>query len=132
MDAQLKPHGIIGISPLRCEPLIGEKYEFSYQDPKFGSTGAIKAKNCYDIKHCDLTLAYLPKPKDGAKQSYGTIWEIGAAFMYGKHVIVVSDDEHVQRHPLLGGAADWKLDTLEEAADVLIGILGGYNGGKNV
>lgn len=130
--AKLAEHSIIGISPLRCEPIVGRKYKLVYDDPKFGTPKAIKAKNAFDLRNCDITLAYLPIPAEGKKQSYGTIWEVGAAHMLNKSTIIVTDDKFVAQHPLLGGAADWCLDDLNEALDVCIGILGGYNGGKNV
>lgn len=132
IDSKLKPHNIIGISPLRCEPIIGKKYELVYDDPKFGTPKAILAKNCYDLRNCDLTLAYLPRALNEQRPSYGTVWELGGAAMLNKSTILVTDDPYVIKHPLMGGAASWLLADLNEAVDVCIGILGGYNGGKNV
>src|SRR5665213_3305951 len=57
----LEEVGIRGISPLRCEPLIGAVYGENYnQDPRFGTSRAIKAKNFMDVQRADLTLAYFP------------------------------------------------------------------------
>lgn len=67
MTARLAPHGIIGISPLRCEPMVGERYDLHYQDPCFGTPEAILAKNFLDLRACDLTLAYLPPPPEVAE-----------------------------------------------------------------
>lgn len=64
MTARLAPHGIVGISPLRCEPLVGDRYDLHYADPCFGVPSAILAKNFLDLRKCDLTLAYLPKPPE--------------------------------------------------------------------
>ena len=50
---ELEPHGIIGISPLRCEPIHGETYEAGYPDERFGTARAIMSKNLFDVKACD-------------------------------------------------------------------------------
>ena len=122
---------IVGISPLRCEPLIGHRYNLDYPDPRFGLPRAIAAKNKHDVQNCDITLAYLPAEM-GATISLGTIGEIFWADAYDKQVILVSDHPKILQHPVVDAAVDWKLGTLEEAADVCIGVLGGYVGGKNV
>ena len=132
VDLKLRDLGIIGVSPLRCEPLIGERYTAEHPDPRFGVPRAIAAKNLFDVRSCDITLAYLPKPAPGRKQSYGTIVEVAWARAFGKQVILVSDDPFVLAHPVIDACVDWKLGTLAEAIDVCIGVLGGYTGGKNV
>jgi nucleoside 2-deoxyribosyltransferase len=60
MTARLAPHGIACISPLRCEPMIGDRYDVAYADPCFGTPEAIVGKNFLDLRACDLTLAYMP------------------------------------------------------------------------
>jgi nucleoside 2-deoxyribosyltransferase len=129
---RLKEHGITGISPLRCEPLIGERYGVQYSDPKFGTARAIGSKNIFDVRNCDLTLAYLPKLPDGRHQSYGTIAELAWAFALGRPAILVTDDQEIAEHPVLNSCAGWLLSSLDDAVDVAIGILDGYCGGKNV
>lgn len=131
VDNKLKDHGIVGISPLRCEPLIGERYTAEYPDPRFGTPRAIAAKNRFDVHNCDITLAYLPKEME-TNISLGTLGEIFWADMADKQVILVSDHPKVVGHPVIDAAVDWKLTTLDEAIDVIIGVLGGYTGGKNV
>lgn len=130
----LASFGLVGISPLRCEPLIGPRYTANYSDPKFGLPHAIKAKNSYDVRSCDITLAYLPKLMDGVPhQSYGTIIELAWAHAYGKLVVLVTTDPEVREHPVINASSDWVLDDLEEAIEVCAGILGGYTSrGKNV
>ena len=129
-DAKLKDHGIVGISPLRCEPIHGERYTEAYPDPRFGTPRAIAAKNRFDVMNCDITLAFLPASMPSI--SLGTVGEIFWADMAGKQVILVSDHPKVITHPVIDAAVDWKLSTLDEAIDVCIGVLGGYTGGKNV
>lgn len=132
VDDKLQEHGIVGISPLRCEPLLGLTYGAGTPDPRFGVARAIAAKNKFDVDNCDITLAFLPKPAPGRHASYGTLGEIFWADRAGKQVILVSDDPDILIHPVIDAAVDWKLSTLDEAIDVCIGVLGGYTGGKNV
>jgi nucleoside 2-deoxyribosyltransferase len=123
---------IIGVSPLRCEPIIGERYLPQYEDERFGTSRAIGSKNFFDVRNCDLTLAYLPKPAPGRHQSYGTIIELAWAYALGKPAIVVTDDPDVANHPVVQACAGWLLTNLDDAVDTIVGILGGYTGGKNV
>lgn len=67
MIARLAPHGIVGISPLRCEPMVGERYDLHYADPCFGTPAAILGKNFLDLRACDFVLAHLPTPPEIAE-----------------------------------------------------------------
>lgn len=122
---------ITGVSPLRCEPLHGERYTEGSMDPRFGTARAIAAKNKFDVMNCDMTLAYLPAAM-GTNISLGTVGEIFWANMANKQTILVSDHPKILLHPVVDAAVNWKLGTLDEAVDVIIGVLGGYTGGKNV
>lgn len=127
------PGRLVAISPLRCEPAIdGAYYKGTYDDPKFGTGRAIVAKNLFDTKACDMALIYLPKPAEGRHQSYGTMMELAWAFALGKPTILVSDDPEILGHSVVTANASWILDSLDEAVDLIVGILGGYVGGKNV
>lgn len=142
--AKLEPHHIIGISPLRCEPIHGERYSADYPDQRFGVPRAIGAKNKFDVRKCDMTLALLPKPLPGKPPSIGTLEEIGWADEGGKMVIQVTDDPLMQIHPVMDSTRGWKLcvgpdmpyktipEALDAAAEICIGVLGGYTGGKNI
>ena len=130
---RIVPFYIRGVSPLRCEPLIGKRYSMMDKDPKFGTARAIGAKNVFDVRSCDLMLAYLPLPAEGARQSYGTIVELSWAHILGKPTILVTDDPYVRDHPVINACAGWVLDNLDDALEVITGVLGGYTeGGKNV
>jgi nucleoside 2-deoxyribosyltransferase len=59
--ARLKDCGITGVSPLRCEPLVGDTYPASNGDPRFGTARAIGSKNVYDVRTCDMGVIYLSK-----------------------------------------------------------------------
>jgi hypothetical protein len=64
--------------------------------------------------------------------SYGTIIEAAWADAFGKQVILVSDDPYVMTHPVIDAIMPWKLATLDDACETVIGILSAYVGGKNV
>jgi hypothetical protein len=125
--------GVRGVSPLRCEPITGEIYPASGPDPKFGTARAIGSKNVYDVRNTDMTLAYIPTPPEGGRHSWGTMCELAGAHFINKQTILVSDDPIVLAHPVLDGMSGWVLNTLDEAIEVICGVLGGYTEeGKNV
>lgn len=117
---------IRGISPLRCEPIHGERYTNHNADPKFGTMRAIGSKNVFDVRHCDLTLVYLPRELNERKPSYGSIIELAWAHILGKPTILVTDDPALIEHPVVNACADWVLGTLDEGLEVAIGILADY------
>lgn len=119
----LAPALIQGISPLRCEPLIGERYRPHYADPKFGRANAIASKNVFDVKACDMMLAYLPQQD---WPSVGTIWELGIAVGERKPTIVVCQCPRLAEHPVIQAASNWLLDDLDDAVEVILGVLGDY------
>lgn len=126
---------ILGVSPLRCEPIVGDRYGEQYgNDPRFGTSRAIASKNLFDVQNCDMMLAYLPKQarEEAGHISSGTLIEIGWANALRKPIVLVSDDEEAINHPVINAACGWVLDNLDDAVAVAVGILGGYTGGKNV
>lgn len=133
---QLRPYGVIGISPLRCEPLHGKTYASAVDflpdakrervDERFGTARAIASKNKFDVHTCDMGLFYLPRALNEKRPSYGTVIELAWTSMIQKPTILVTDDPNVSSHPVVGACASWILPTLDEAVDVITGILGDY------
>ena len=122
------PDNIIGISPLRCEPV---KPGMTYTTPgavdkMWSDPRAINAKNWLDTESSDLVLAYLPKQMNDRRPSIGTIIEIGWTLGLKKPLIVVSDDKQLLNHPLIECNAAWRLDNLDDAVEVIIGLFGDY------
>ncbi len=131
----LAHYGVRGISPLRCEPLPDGQAIYGDKGtcPMFGTAKAIGSKNVFDVRNTDMTLAYIPKPPEGGRHSWGTICELAGAHFINKQTILVSDDEDVRNHPVLQALAGWVLEDLDQAVEVIVGVLGGYvPGGKNV
>jgi nucleoside 2-deoxyribosyltransferase len=117
---------IVGISPLRREPLHGPTYNL--ETKQGGGHNAIAAKNYFDVQSADLVLAYLPE----GTFSRGTYLEIGWAKSLAKPVVLVSEDEETRNHPVVRWCAGWVYDNLPDAFDGVVDLLGGYVGGKNV
>ena len=129
---QLEPHNITLVSPLRCEPLVGERYSLNYPDPKFGTPRAIANKNLFDVRNADMVLANIPMPEPGRIHSLGTLAELSWAHAFNKPAILVSNCPFVMAHPVVDIQCGWKLESLDDAIEVIIGVLGAYTGGKNV
>ena len=126
VSSALEQHGIRGISPLRCEPLIGERYQLTHQDPRFGTAKAIASKNFLDVQLTDMTLCYMPKDMNERRLSMGTLIELAWAHALRKPTILVSDYDFITEHPVVQAYASWILSTLDEAVDVIVGVLGEY------
>lgn len=121
------PFGMVGVSPLRCEPLIGDRYGMGYDDPRFGTPDAIAAKNFLDVQKCDLTLAYFPEDVTNANGvSLGTVSELAWAKALAKPTILVSTHAKVRSHPVILANSGWKLDTLDQAREVIEGVFKVY------
>lgn len=119
---KLEDHGIVGISPLRCEPSIDGEYKADgyHADKKFGTIQAIGAKNEFDVRNCNMILAYFPST------SFGTMVEVGMGKALHTPVVVVTDLPQVAKHPVIQYCASWSLDNLDDGLDVVIGVLGDY------
>jgi nucleoside 2-deoxyribosyltransferase len=121
------PPGIVAINPLRSEPTPeAGPYKLTYQCHKFGTAGAIAAKNRYDVKKCDLILAHLPRDINERRPSYGTIFEIAWAVEMQKPIIVWTDDEYIREHPLVKFYVPWFVDNMDDAIDIISGLLSVY------
>lgn len=129
---QLIEHCIVGISPLRCEELVGDRYGVTGVDPLFGSDEAIATKNLYDVMTCDMTLAYMPKAIIERKQSWGTAIELGWAKMARKPAVLVSDEPGLLVHPVIKSCVGWRVKTLDEGIAVVAGLLRDYAIGEIV
>lgn len=140
-SARLASVGITGISPLRCEPLIGERYGATYNDPRFGVARAIAAKNIYDVQSCDMALFYFP-PEEAVGltrdeeviykwPSVGTLLELGAVRALDKPSIVVCENKLLFKHPVFDAFSSWLLTDLDEGIDVAAGVLQDYAQGNH-
>lgn len=126
VSAKLARNFIKGISPLRCEPLVGERYGLTYEDPRFGTARAIASKNMLDVEMCDITLCYMPAELNAIRPSFGTIIELAWAHALDKPTILVTDHKPFIDHPVIQACASWILPTLDDAVDTIVGVLAAY------
>lgn len=141
MIISLDVMGFVGVSPIRCEPPISGRYSPQYADAKYGTARAIASKNLMDVKRCDVTLAYFPKREwitdtcadavgnatySRREASLGTVAEIAWANALGKPVIVVAEDDFVYEHAVCNACAGWMLRDLNDALDLIHGLLDIY------
>lgn len=126
MRHRLSEHGITGISPLRCEPAVNGRYDLGYPDDRFGTARAIGAKNLFDVRTCWLMLAYIPTALAQRTPPYGTISELAWAHVLGKPTILVTDDDFIRAHPVINSNASWLLRNMQEAEEVIVGLLNDY------
>jgi nucleoside 2-deoxyribosyltransferase len=126
---RLAKHGIVGISPLRCEPPPGGRFDHGDGDPKHGTSKAIGTKNFMDVRKCDVTFAHIPAQPAGWDEPWavGTLIEVGAAHIIGKPVIVVSNDPTIRKHPVVNYCAGWVLEDMDSGIEVVIGLLSAYS-----
>ncbi len=124
----LAAQDIKGISPLRCEPLMGERYALGNDaDPRFGTSRAIASKNFMDVQRCDMTLCYFPPQYfTENKLSLGTVVELAWAHALRKPTILVTNLPRLVDHPVIQACASWVVPTLSDGLDVCAGVLGGY------
>jgi nucleoside 2-deoxyribosyltransferase len=118
-----------GVSPLRCEPLPDDykRYGYDYEDPRFGTPTAIAAKNRYDVKRCDVMVAYFPQKYtvDIGHPSIGTLQELGWSVEAGTPRIVVTDLEYISNNAVIRATCPWVFGEetgFQEAVDVIAGI----------
>ena len=107
---------IIGINPYRAES----------NSDSAESKKRVVMKNYMDVTACDLILAYLPKQMNDRRPSYGTVCEIAWGYSLQKPIVIVSDDEEVQKHPLLYTSGAHFTD-LHDGIDYINVLLGEYD-----
>ncbi len=127
MEADLESMGFVGVSPLRCEPIVGDVYQPEYDDNQFGHPQVIAAKNKEDVRRCDLTFAYLPAEHPA---SVGTLQEIGWAAGMGKPIILCTDNDYVRENAVIKATVPWRFTEQEggwtKSLEVIEGIFGVY------
>ena len=131
LQNHFKSTNIRMISPLRCEPEIGEGEVYDAEGIAakdcicFGSDKAIHAKNMLDVKSCDLMIACM-FAEQIKSISLGTMLEIGWASALGKPIILITDDDRLKKHPVVKESVNWIVPTLEDAQLIVYGLFNDY------
>lgn len=123
---ELNDCGIVGISPLRCEPIEGERFATGFDNPKDSTGAGIAAKNLHDTQRCDIVLVYIQRELNERRASYGSVIELAWAHALDKTVILVTDDPALYQHPVVVACAGWVLNDIDDGIRVAIDILEGY------
>ena len=77
----------------------------------------IMTRDHWDVSRCDAVLFYL---KDAKRVSVGTMFELAWAFAYRKPTVVVMEQRgNLHDHSMVREATDYRVDTLEEAVEML-------------
>ncbi len=125
-EALLAMRGIKSINPMRFKDrLAGEVSicEIGYSGSQNNSK-AIVTRDRNDIIRCDAVLMYLLCADTVSK---GTMVELGWADVLRKPVVVVMEPEgNIHDHSFVREIAGWVVPTLDEAVDILNGVL--HNG----
>lgn len=125
--ADLAQVGIEGVSPMRCKHYLerlseisGHGREYVHMSPLSGPRGVV-TRDRFDVHRADVLLVNL----HGAKQvSIGTMFEIAWAFQKHTPIVAVMEKEgHPHDHMFVWEAIGYRVETIEEAVDIVKAIL---------
>ena len=125
----LRDMGMRGVSPMRAKEFLKRKRKIingEYPEELSGSSSAIGTRDSYDVTHCDMIVAYLPKWANERRPSYGTAMEIGKAHEARVPLILVTDDAALTNHPLVQDWVGWIVPTLGDALTIIGFVLEPY------
>jgi hypothetical protein len=111
------------ISPMRGKSYLkneGEIDKIRYETPLSCPKG-VYTRDRFDAMRCDLLIVNLLGAK---KPSLGSVMEIAWADAVGTPIIIVMEPEdNCHEHILIQEACEFRVDTLELAADLAVSIL---------
>lgn len=112
----LEPN-IIVLSPLRGKSFLNKEKSIKdhYEQHPISTPKGIHRRDSYDVLRSDLIFVNFLKAQS---VSIGTVWEIGAASILGKPVIVVMEDNNIHQHSLINQSAIYIVDNLEDGAEL--------------
>lgn len=128
---RLAERGIEALSPMRAKDALGARNDgrisTNFQDyanlGAFFTSRGIMTRDCNDVRRCDALLVnVLDLPAD--RPSYGTVMELGWAYLLNKPAVVAIEDWHVfDRHPMISETMPFRASTLDEAIDLVAVLL---------
>lgn len=122
--SKMLPEFIQSVSPMRGKNHLSTETSIraEYYGHVLSSSRGIMTRDYNDVQRCDALLVNLLGTK---RVSIGTAMEVAWAYMARKPVVLVIEDcDNVHDHPMICEAAGFRVDNLEDAADVLASILG--------
>lgn len=124
--AALMPEHIFCNSPMRGKEFLADHGILSsghdYPQHAMATDAGITTRDYNDVKNCDAMVACFLE--SNGKPSLGTAMEYGFAHAHQKPVIAIGplDDPNI-RHLMLQRVAGYRVDTLEEAANIVCHLL---------
>lgn len=110
------------LSPMRGkEYLVGDTSidDVEYETPSSCPKG-VYTRDRWDSLRCDLMVANL---LDATRVSIGTMMEFAWADSRGTPVIFVMEEDNIHNHILVKGGPGFRVNTLEEAAELVKAML---------
>ena len=119
---ELRESGITCLDPLRAKPWLKDDTLIldAYPAQALGSGPAILTRDFFDVRRCDLVLAYL---SGAAQVSIGTVMEIASAYTLGKPIVLVLEKGDLHDHAMLIATTPFITDDLDKALALVKGIL---------
>lgn len=118
---------IKGLSPMRCKNYLEGMKDLDKNCIEYGainclsSPRGIMTRDRFDCTRCDVLLVNLLGAK---KVSIGTVMEIAWADLSRIPIIVVMEPGNIHEHAMVSEAIGFRVGTLNEAIDLVVGILG--------
>lgn len=133
---KLAAHGIKAASPQRCKDYLTSnegvtremdfcKQEEEFKDNPMSTSRGILTRDKFDALNCSMLLVNFL----GAKRvSIGTVMEIAWAYLQGKPIVVVIEDNDTlhRNHPMLKETFSYVVNDLDDAINIVIGTLEPY------
>lgn len=123
--------GIKGLSPMRAKEYLRDagvlpalkNAKEDYEYAKYGvmsTSRGIMTRDFFDATRCDVTLVNF----QGAKiVSMGTVMEVAWAYQKRTPVVAVMEEGNIHEHGMINEAIGFRLETLDEALNVIKSIL---------
>lgn len=120
----LIPKSIQCLSPMRGKEFLRTQETIEGAYPELGplaTSRGIMTRDFFDCTRSDIILVNLLNSAE--RVSIGTCMEVAWAYMARKPLIMISEPNNVHNHPMMAEATGYRVETLEEAANICKMIL---------
>lgn len=131
--AHLAAHDILGLSPMRGKeyleaiasdkPFTCDGDAYAVQGPLSTNRG-ITTRDRWDATRCDVLLVNFAPTHGTSYYSLGTVMEIAWADAKRIPIVCVMPEGNQHEHGMIYEAIGYRVNTLEEALDLIVAILG--------
>ena len=122
--ARLGLYDVQGLSPMRNKEFLSRKRKIkgAYEEEIMSSQRGLTTRDRRDCTTSDVLIVNVLHAIE--ETSIGTMIEIGWADINRIPIIVVMKGKNVHDHPMVRDCAGYIVDTLDEAIDISLSILG--------